>query len=302
VKGGDLFVDSAVSISKATGLPEIFIGATVVSVATTLPEFLVSSTAALKGYTTMSIGNGVGSIICNIGLILGIVNIISPSKVSGGIFKVKGSTMIVYMAILTILSLDKSINRLDSIILLILLFTYVFMDILILKHKRKNQMAKNIEPIDRRKKFIIGCNFFLGISFIIIGSNLLVNNGVLIAKYLRVPESVISLTIIALGTSLPELTASITSLAKGYTGLSIGNIIGANILNITMVIGGSASIANLTILKQNIVLDFPVAFLLMIILIIPTLQIKKVSRLQGGLLLSVYFGYLIFLYSIYLKI
>jgi len=130
VKGGDLFVDSAVSISKATGLPEIFIGATVVSVATTLPEFLVSSTAALKGYTTMSIGNGVGSIICNIGLILGIVNIISPSKVSGGIFKVKGSTMIVYMAILTILSLDKSINRLDSIILLILLFTYVFMDIL----------------------------------------------------------------------------------------------------------------------------------------------------------------------------
>jgi len=302
VKGGDLFVDSAVSISKATGLPEIFIGATVVSVATTLPEFLVSSTAALKGYTTMSIGNGVGSIICNIGLILGIVNIISPSKVSGGIFKVKGFTMIVYMAILTILSLDKSINRLDSIILLILLFTYVFMDILILKHKRKNQMAKNIEPIDRRKKFIIGCNFFLGISFIIIGSNLLVNNGVLIAKYLRVPESVISLTIIALGTSLPELTASITSLAKGYTGLSIGNIIGANILNITMVIGGSASIANLTILKQNIVLDFPVAFLLMIILIIPTLQIKKVSRLQGGLLLSVYFGYLIFLYSIYLKI
>jgi len=302
VKGGDLFVDSAVSISKATGLPEIFIGATVVSVATTLPEFLVSSTAALKGYTTMSIGNGVGSIICNIGLILGIVNIISPSKVSGRIFRVKGFTMLVYMAILTILSLDKSINRMDSIILLILLFTYVSMNILILKHKRKNQMTKNIEPIDWRKKFIIGCNFFLGISLIIIGSNLLVNNGVLIAKYLRVPESVISLTIIALGTSLPELTAAITSLAKGYTGLSIGNIIGANILNITMVIGGSASIANLRILKQNIVLDFPVAFLLMGILIIPTLQIKKVSRLQGGLLLSVYFGYLILLYSIYLKI
>ena len=300
VKGGDIFVDSAVKVSKATGLPELFIGATIVSLATTIPEVTVSSTAALKGFTTMSIGNSIGSIICNTGLILGLVNLISPSPTGGRIFRVKSLILILLIGVFSFLSLDRSVTRLDGFMLLGCLVGYVCIDTFILKYKKKHNHNTRVTKLSSDDKIRVAINFFLGVAFIIAGANLLINNGVRIAEYIGVPEAVISLTMIALGTSLPELVASVTALAKGYVGLSIGNILGANILNLVMVLGVSASISDLRILKQNLVLDIPVALVLTLILILPSLAIKKVSRVQGAILLIVYVVYLFLLYTLYL--
>ena len=300
VKGGDIFVDSAVKVSKATGLPEFFIGATIVSLGTTLPEVTVSSTAVLKGYTEMSVGNSLGSIICNLGLILGLVNLLSPSRVEGKAFKIKSFVLVSSLLIFSLLSLDRGIARLDSAILLLLLVAYIGYDAYTVKRRKSESVKKSITPLSGKEKIKTTVNFFLGVIGIIIGSNLLVNNGVEIAQYIGVPEAVISLTMIALGTSLPELVTSLTALVKGYKGLSVGNILGANILNIFLVIGVSSSISGLSITAQNLYLDVPVALLLSFILIIPSLKSKRISRIQGIVLLSAYVGYLALLYTLHM--
>lgn len=299
VKGGDWFVDSSVSISRISGLPEIFIGATIVSIATTLPEVIVSSTAAIKGHTTMSVGNGVGSMICNIGLILGFTTLLKPTRTGGRVFRYKSLLVVIYTSILIFISLDRVIDKSESLILLLMLGVYIGFNTLILRKKRTNGNNKRIVA-DKRELTSIIFYFILGLGGIIAGSNLLINNGIILAEVIGVPEAIISLTLIALGTSLPELVTALTALRKGNTSLSVGNIIGANILNITMVLGISSAIAPLTIIKQNLVLDMPVAGILTVFLILPSLITKKVSRIQGILLLLVYFAYLLLVYGIYL--
>lgn len=297
IKGGDWFVDASVSIARISGLPEIFIGATIVSIATTLPEVIVSSTAAIDGHTTMSIGNAVGSMICNIGLILGITTIISPSKTSEKTFKIKSLLLVLYTIILMTIAYNGIISRFEAIFLLGLLVVYMVINSVILKKKKISAQGNEQINIDKREKFKIGLYFVLGIAAILIGSNLLIDNGVILAEYFGVPEAIIALSLIALGTSLPELVTAITALRKGNTGISIGNILGANILNITTVLGISGTIAPLTVLNQNIILDIPVAILLTSVLIVPTLILKKVTRLQGIFFLCIYAGYLTILFT-----
>ncbi len=300
VKGGDLFIDSSINIARAYHLPEIFIGATIVSIATTAPEGIVSITAAAKGHTTMSIGNAIGSTICNTGLILGITNMIMPSRIKGKFFKVKSIVLMLFFIVVSFVAYNGLITKNDSFILIILLLVYMILDTFILKYKRKQTAHRNREVYSLGKKFKILLFFIIGIVSIIGGSNLLINNGVQIAELLGVPESVISLSLIALGTSLPELTTALTSLKKGHTSLSAGNIVGANILNLTFVIGGSGLVSPLTIEKQNILLDFPVAFLMILTLTLPSLLKNKISRIQATILLIIYVAYIIILYRIYI--
>lgn len=300
IKGGDFFIDSSIRIARASHLPEMFIGATIVSIATTMPEGVVSITAAASGYTTMSIGNAIGSTICNTGLILGLMNIIRPSKIQGNFFKLKALIMLVFFIVIIILAYDGFISNVDSVLLLVLLLFYIIIDTFILRYKRNQntQLNKSITSVNEKIKIILF--FLIGIFGIVIGSNLLIYNGVNIAKFIGVPESVISLSFIALGTSLPELATSITALTKGHTSLSVGNIMGANILNITMVIGASGVIRPLKVIKQNIILDFPIAFLMVLILTLPCIFKNKITRLQGFILLIIYISYLLILYNIYI--
>lgn len=301
VKGADWFTDSAVAFARASHLPEIFIGATIVSVATTLPEGVVSITAASQGYTTVSFGNAVGSIICNTGLILGLVNLIKPGKISGNFFKVKSVILIAYMVFVWFLAYDRVIESHESLFLLMLLVAYVILDFFILRYKRNQEKqfsAVEEASLNKTKAFAF---FIIGIIAILAGANLLINNGIKLAGYIGVPESVIALSVIALGTSLPELATALTSLRKGLVSLSIGNIIGANILNLTMVIGGSGMIQPLHISKQNILMDLPVAMLLIILLTIPCIFRKRISRFQSFLLLSGYLFYIFILYGINLQ-
>lgn len=300
VKGGDFFIDSSINIARTYHLPEIFIGATIVSIATTAPEGIVSITAAAKDHTTMSIGNAIGSTICNTGLILGIANIIMPSRIKGKFFKVKSIVLMFFFIVVSFLAYDDLITKDDSFILIILLLVYMILDTFILKYKRQQTAHHNREVCSLGRKFKILLFFIIGILSIIGGSNLLINNGVQIAEFIGVPESVISLSLIALGTSLPELTTALTALKKGHTSLSAGNIVGANILNLTFVIGGSGLVSPLTIEKQNIFLDFPVAFLMILTLTLPSLLKNKISRIQAIILLIIYVTYITILYRIYI--
>ncbi len=299
VKGGDWFVDSSISIAKISGLPEILIGATIVSLATTTPEVIVSATAAFNNHTTMSVGNSVGSMICNMGLILGIVFIISPNRSSNRVFKINSCIIILYSFILIITMYDKTINRFESIFLLMLLIIYIILSIIISK-KQKKIFNNDIDTLQEQTYFKIFLKFILGIILIILGSHFLIKNGSILANYIGIPEAIISLTLIALGTSLPELVTAISALKKKSTDISVGNIIGANILNIVMVLGVSGFIRPLKILKQNIYLDVPIAMILMLIVVLPSLKIKRSSRIQGILLLTVYILYIILLYITYI--
>lgn len=300
IKGGDWFTDSAITLARASGLPEVLIGATIVSLATTLPEAIVSISAARDGFTTMSVGNAVGSIICNTGLILALINILKPSKITSNFFRLKSILMILYFIIMSYLALNGLIDKSDSFILIAMLIIYVIFDFIILKNRMGKKTVKDKLHLEPKIKLKIGVLFVIGAFAIFGGAELLIHSGIVIAKGIGVPESVIALSIIALGTSLPELATAITSLKKGHANIAIGNIIGANILNITLVTGISAFISPLKILKQNIFLDFPVALLIMLALVIPSFIKKKVYRIQGIVLLVLYILYLVFLYSIYL--
>lgn len=300
IKGGDWFTDSAISLARASGLPEVLIGATIVSFATTLPETIVSITAAQDGFTTMSVGNAVGSVICNIGLILAFVSIIKPNKINSNFFKLKSILMISYFIIMAYLAFDGIVSKSDSLILIAMLIIYVVCDFFILKNRTSKKTVSEKLHLEPNTKLKIGVLFAVGAISIFAGAELLIHSGIVIAKGIGVPESVIALSIIAVGTSLPEFATAITALKKGHSNISIGNIIGANILNITMVTGISAFIAPLKILRQNILLDFPIALLIMLTLVIPSFIKKKIYRTQSIILLVIYIGYVVFLYSVYL--
>lgn len=295
IKGGDWFVDAAVEIAKISGLSQVLIGATIVSVATTLPELIVSSTAAFHGETTMSVGNAVGSMICNIGFVLAISSIFGNIIIKDKHFKMKSVTLVLYTFVLIACSLDRKIVAIESASLIALLIIYLYTNVRNLSSNKKT--INNIKTLNKSDiklgKIII--NFILGLILIFLGSNIIVKNGIILAKFMKVPTSVVSLTIIALGTSLPELVVAISSLLKGNEEISVGNIIGANIFNITLVIGASGLISELEIIPQNLSLDMPIALLISLVLIIPSLITKRILKIQGLFMLSIYFSYIIYM-------
>lgn len=297
IKGGDFFVDEATWFARLTGLPEVLIGATIVSLATTSPETTVSILAILQNYPSVAIGNAIGSIICNTGLILGLHHLIRPSRIDSRIFKFKGLMMLGYICFFWISARKGYIDRLSGIGLLLLLIVYIVFNLIIVKYKRsKKRKARTHSKYPRKEAGKHILLFAFGIGLILIGANLLVTYGVKIANSWGVPQAVISLSMIALGTSLPELTTSITALVKGHDELALGNILGANILNIAMVIGVSASIRPLIIQPNILLIDIPVALILGSILVVPTIITKRINRIQAFLLLSGYIFYILSLF------
>ena len=303
-KGADIFINCTVDIGKKTNISEIILGATIVSFATTLPELTVSLFASLDGHTTMSLGNAVGSIICNTGLFLGLVAFISPFKVDKNMFFSKSVLLLVCVVLLLLLGIDKNITKLDSIPLLVMLVIYMYSNYRSVvgdssKSKSTNlSKTKSNNSLSEWSKIVL--LFILGLIMMVIGSRLLVDNGVIIAEWIGVPQGVISLTVIALGTSLPELVSSLTAIKKNHHAISVGNILGANILNIVSVIGISCIPNDIPILSQNMNIDFPFMILLLLTLILPTIKNNKLYRLQGLIMLTIYLIYIGTLYTMYI--
>ena len=306
-KGADIFIDCTVKIGRKTGISELILGATIVSFATTLPELTVSVFASIDNYTTMSLGNAVGSIICNTGLILGLVVIISPFKVDKNMFSSKSIILLISVLTLMVLGANGTISRGDGFILRVLLIVFMYSNIKSVSGKNRINSPNNMQSnscdnikSSKHENLKVGVLFVLGLIMMVVGSKLLVDNGVKIANSIGVPQGIISLTVIALGTSLPELVSSLTAIKKKHHGISVGNILGANILNIVSVIGISSLINDLPILSQNMRIDFEFMTIILLILILPTIKSGKLYRVQGLLLLSSYIIYITTLYFMYL--
>ncbi|MBT3319545.1 MAG: calcium/sodium antiporter [Clostridia bacterium] len=307
IKGGDWFVEAAVWLAEITGVPKILIGATVVSLATTLPEFFVSVLAVSGGQAGLGIGNALGSIICNTGMILAISLVVRPSKVEKSLFYKKAIIMFVSLVVLVVASLDGVLSRLEAIPLLVLLGVFVFLNVYHVK-KSNLEQQKQVHHIDthRKKKWINIAKFVGGAAGIVVGAQLLVTYGSKIALALGVSEGIVGVTIIAVGTSLPELVTTITAIRKNEASLGIGNILGANILNMTMILSTCALIApsglavgaeSITLggadISRTLFIDLPVVGLLFLLLIIPPIIFKgKLKRLQGISMLAVYIAFI----------
>lgn len=295
IKGGDFFVDAASWIAEVSGIPNFIIGATIVSLATTLPELLVSIMATAGGQTGIAVGNAVGSVTANTSLILAISLVFAPCVVSRKQFGLKGFLMILSSVLLFVLSLSGHLKLLPSLLLFIVLGVFVYENIVSAKKEGEKVERRRIE---NKKEIVVNIlKFIFGAAGIVIGARLLVDNGTVIAEKLGVPDSIIGVTMIAIGTSLPELTTAIIALVKKKGNLSLGNIVGANIIDMTLIlpICSAVSGGTLVVSNQALRLDMPVCILAGLVAIVPTFIFGKTKRYQGIALLVIYAAYIVLL-------
>ena len=328
IKGGDWFVDGATGIARRFHLPEILIGATVVSIGTTLPEVMVSAGAAAAGTGSIAYGNAIGSIICNTSLIAALTIAIKPGVAARKSLKVPVIFFFGAAAFYCLISyFFGTFSRWTGIILLATFVVYMVLTVLRMKktgadletvqHEEIHGNIKTEEQLEAesgedhvvktkesgKKDSLIKDIVLLVVGAVLIafGARLLVDNATIIAREMGVSETVIGLTIVALGTSLPELITAITSLIKGHGSLSLGNIIGANLFNLVLVSGTAITINPFDVpasgyingINSAFIIDIPVMLLVMAILTIPTLIKQKLSRWQGFSLLAIYAGFCI---------
>ena len=294
IKGGDWFVDGASSLARRFHLPELLIGATVVSIGTTLPEVMVSTMSALSGHGEIAYGNAIGSVICNAALIAAITIAVRPGKVDPKTLRTPVAFFFAAAAIYCFAAYVMGrFTRVLGLVMLAMFVAYMVVNVKQMKNAPAEEPTEETEEMPLSKTLLL---LVVGAALIAVGANLLVDNGTLIAQALGVPESVIALTFVALGTSLPELVTAVTSLVKGHSDLSLGNVVGANVFNLVLVSGVSVTLAPFTIPQSNtlfginssLVMDLPVMLAVMLILTLPALLKGKLNRAQGILLLAVY--------------
>ena len=303
IKGGDWFVDGATGLAHRFHVPELLIGATVVSIGTTLPEVMVSATSAIGGHGEIAYGNAIGSIICNTSLIAALTIAIRPSGVDR---KALFQPVLFFFGAAVFYACTAwfggQFTRLTGIILLAAFVVY--MVITVRKALSTPEMPAETEEETGKEDSLykqLGL-LVLGAAVIAVGADLLVDNGTLIAQALGVPESVIALTFVALGTSLPELVTAVTALVKGHSALSLGNIIGANLFNLVLVSGVSVALSPFAVptaktigdMNASLVLDIPLVFITMLLLTVPAIKRGKLARWQGVTLLCIYAAFCVF--------
>ena len=302
IKGGDWFVDGAVGIAKRFNLPDIVVGATVVSIGTTLPEVMVSTTGALAGSGAMAYGNAIGSIICNTALIAAISIVCNPGPVN--VKSMKTPAIFFFCSAALYCLAAYGLGTFPRWMGFVMLAIFVAYTLLTVRNGMKNPDAGAEEEEEGGKPKKLWQELLLlvvGAGVIAVGADLLVEHGQVIAIGLGVPETVGALLFVALGTSLPELVTTITSLKKGRASLGVGNVIGANVFNLVLVSGVAVSLAPFDVPVENtllntglnlsLVFDIPVMLGVMSLMIFPALLGKKLSRWQGILLLGIYVAF-----------
>lgn len=316
VKGGDWFVDGAVWIAEVTKIPKFIIGATVISVATTLPEIIVSTIAAVEGHgiltsgvagavaasqekVGMAIGNGIGSVICNTAMILAISMVFMPISVKRSDFAPKAAFLAAAIVALLCFSLGGSFPIAGALVLILIFALYIAENIRSAKKNLSLSEGENTEdtrPEVTKKSLTVNIlRVVIGAAAIVGGSQLLVDNASKIAASWGVSQAIIGVTIVAIGTSLPELVTAISSVVKKQASMSVGNVIGANVIDTTLILAVCSFVygGKLPVSAQNLYLDFPVALLVTLIAAVPTVICKKFSRWQGILLFALYIAYLV---------
>ncbi len=289
-RGASLLVHSSVAISEKTGIPKMLIGATIVSVATTFPEFTVSFMATLMGYEQMAVGNIIGSCACNIGIVLAVCLLILPIVVDRKPVLKKGFVMLAGGLGITAFAFLGGIPRWGGGVLLAGFVIYVWWTV---RSARKDRAAREGYEHQTFHGFTDEISRFLaGMICIGMASTLLVQTGREVALWMGVPELIIALTMISLGTSLPELVTAIRSALMGHSELSLGNVIGANILNMLWAFGACALIRPLPFERQTLILDCPFLLILMAAVLVPVALCKRLERVHGVAILAIYAVYI----------
>ena len=306
IKSSDIFLDNSIILSKILKIPEVVIGATVVSIGTTLPEIMVSSTSAILGHSDISYGNAIGSIICNTSLICSISLLYKSVKVNAKELRFPTIFFSLATIILCInVYIFKYFHRLTGIMLVIMAAIYFYLSSKYSKTEDVEELCQSNDNKEEKSIPKILLYLFISSIFIGISARLMTDNSIIIARNLGMSEADIGLTIVAFGTSLPELMTAIQSIIKGHSNLSLGNILGANLINLLLVIGISSFISpyklpiNGTVMNINasMLIDIPLLIIVMTILLLPIFINKKTSRWQGAVLICIYFVYIFFLYK-----
>lgn len=289
-RGGDWFVDAASFIARAFGIPKYIIGATIVSFATTMPEILVSVAAALKGSSVMAMGNAVGSVSANTGIILGVSLFCLPAVIQRKEYLTKNILYIGCLILLFIAFRDRIFDAGDSVFLLLGGVLFLIMNV---KNAMTGRLEKEAVPVDKKKLRRRIFFFFFGAACVVTGSELLIDSACVLARQFHISEEIISVTILAMGTSLPEFVTTITAIVKKESSLSVGNIVGANVIDTafilpicTLITGESLSVA-----PQMAQIDMPVCILLSVIALTPMMVRGRIRRIDGAAVFVIYLIY-----------
>lgn len=317
--GGDLFTDSAVAIARATRIPTVIIGGTLVSLATTFPEFMVSFTGAMRGQPDFAVGNALGSCCCNIGLIVGFCAVLngwmarrrgSQAAIPINRVTIKGPGVFMLIAGISVYAfslfdnagltneageaIPYAVSRWQGAILFVIFIGYLLFSLRIAYLSRFESRGSEEEEEAEEIREHMGLQtllFLAGAGLVVLGSRILISNAEAIAIAAEVPKLWIGLTILAIGTSLPEFTISILAVVKQHGSLGLGNIIGANVLNIGWVVAACALLSPLQIRLQTILLDAPIVLSLMVLLLVGAYRRECVTPRLGFVLFGVYVGY-----------
>lgn len=301
VKGADVFVDGSSGIAKFLKIPSIVIGLTIVAFGTSAPEAAVSIIAGVNGSNDIAVGNVIGSNMFNLLGVLGISALISPVRVDGQIVKKEFPFMLAATAVFALAAFDTSlgsgesniISRSEAFILLILMGIFLYSVITFALRSRKESGASDDD--NDKPKSLLMCVLFTvgGLAGIIIGGQLVVDNASKIAQQFGMSETLVGLTIVAVGTSLPELVTSIVAARKGESDIAIGNVVGSNVFNILFVLAASAAITPMNINGQGLC-DLLILMGVSVMAYIFCVTKKTVNRIEGGVLVAMYAGYMAF--------
>lgn len=296
VKGADWFVDGCSSIAKLLKVPSIIIGLTIVAMGTSLPEAAVSITAGLEGSNDIAISNVIGSNLFNLLMVLGVCSAISPIHVTKSILKVEFPFSIIIAALTAFMGLDmifgraNAIGRVDGLILLGCFAGFLaYMIRSALKNKTEEE-----EEVKTMSPFLSIVCVVIGAAIIIVGGNLVVDNAVIIAASFGLSETFIGLTIVAMGTSLPELVTSIVASRKGENDLAVGNVVGSNIFNLLLILGASSAISPVAV-KMESIYDLVILIVLSIVTLIFCKQKDELSRKEGLMMVAMYAVYMVYI-------
>ena len=296
VKGADFFVEGASDIARKLGIPSIVIGLTIVALGTSLPELAVSVTAAMKGNNDIALGNVTGSNIMNLLVVVGLAAVIQPVAVKRSVLK-RDYVMMILMTFLMLAAVAESfwnngkgsISRLDGAVLLGVTAGYMYHLIRTAVRDRVVEQFGITRPLPLSLLFCAG-----GAAAIIGGGQMVVNSATDLAYRIGMSETLVGLTIVAIGTSLPELVTSVVAARKGESEIALGNVLGSNILNIGFILGASGVIHPIAVGMEN-VYDIMILITLTIIFLLPLWRKEQVSRAAGAVMLGCYLGYMLYI-------
>lgn len=299
--GAEGLVQGASSIALQYGIRPVIVGLTIVALGTSMPEFLVNSFALLSGSSPLAIGNIIGSNISNIALILGVCAVTLPLTVGPDVLKREYPVMLGVMVLFYVCALDRVIGAVDGIIMVILLLglgIYVFYD------AQRTTTATILESMEGEldtadpelSALAKGAYVFGGMGGLALGAHLMVDNAVAIADLMGIDHVVIGLTVVAIGTSLPELAASMVGTLKQETDMTVGNVVGSNLLNVLFVVGTLSIAEPITVDAETIRLHFPVMLGFCALIVPLTWTKNEISRIEGAFMVACFVGYMVFLY------